>query len=207
MLDAQQLAGLALVATVLQFVPEAMAYRRGYTGEFWKMPVEEKLGVISQHGREWRMLQLAWVPVLAVMVGGTAAAARLLTNAGQGVTASAAAAVVTLAAGAWLVAVALMGAGSLRASAEAVERRRIPSWVHPVWAMGEWLEGAFVLGACAGYLVLGLTLVRAELLASWVGFAVAGVSAVIILGVLWLRDGFPQLALLPAIVLGVGLLT
>jgi hypothetical protein len=207
MLDAHQLAGIALVAIVLFFVPEAIAYRRGYTGEFWRMGIEQKLAQISEHGREWRAMHLAWVPILGLLVGGTAGTARLLTKAGEGVPAAAGAAIVTLSAGAWLVAVAFGGAGSLRAAAEARERGRIPSWIHPLWAAGEWLEGAFILGANAGFLAIGLSMVHGEFLASWVGWAVAGVSGAIIVGVLWLRNGFPQLAILPALVLGVGLLT
>jgi hypothetical protein len=206
MLDAQQIAGVALVAIVLMFVPEAIAYRRGFTGAFWRMGTEEKLGQIAEHGREWRAMQLAWIPILGLLVGGTAGAARLLTKAGEGVPATAGAAVVTLSAGAWLVGVAFMGAGSLRAATEARERGRVPGWIHPMWAAGEWLEGAFVLGANAGFLAIGLAMVRGEFLASWVGWAVAGVAGVVIVGVLWLRDGFPHLALLPALVLGVGLL-
>ena len=207
MLDAHQIAGVALVATLLIIIPDAIAYRRGYTGAFWRLGIEQKLAQISRHGREWRAMHLAWIPVLGLLVGGTAGAARLITKAGEGVPATAGAAVVTLSAGAWLVAVAFGGAGSLRAAAEARERGRIPGWIHPLWAAGEWLEGAFILGVSAGYLAIGMAAVRAEFLASWVGWTVAGLSGAIIVGVLWLRDGFPHLALLPGLVVGIGLLT
>ena len=207
MLDAHQVAGVALVAMVLLVVPDAVAYRRGYTGEFWRLGMEQKLAQISRHGREWRALHLAWIPVLGLLVGGTAGAARLLTKAGEGVPAAAGAAVVTLSACAWLVAVALGGAGGLRAAAEVTERGRVPGWIHPLWAAGEWLEGAFILGVNAGYLAIGMAVLRTELVAPWVGWSVAGLSGVTIVGVLWQRDGFPHLALLPGVVLGVGLLT
>ena len=196
--------GLVLLALVPLLVIEAVTYSRAKMGgEFWRRPLDEKLDHIGNHLREWWILGIAWVGMLAVTLGGMAGLAWLLEDELAWIGFGALVVAVT----AWYVGVTIQTAGLAVAAGQYAEEQVTPSWVHPLWYTGWMCELSWVFVANVAYVAFGVAILQGDVLAAWAGWAAIGVGGVIVAAaVVFSNQAFPQLGLLVPLVLGVALL-
>lgn len=193
-------AGVTLLALVPLLVIEAVAYTRGgMLNEFWRRPIDGKLDHLIGHQREWWVMGVVWIAMLAVTVGGMTGL--VASNGGEWAWIGLGALVIG--AGAWLVGIMLQTAGGAIAATQRAEHGATPAWVHPLWGAAWMGELAWVLLANLGYVAIGIAIVRNDTPSEWAGWAAIVGGGLIVAAVAATRNAFPQLALLVPIALGV----
>ncbi|MGD2060949.1 MAG: hypothetical protein PVF87_08805 [Acidimicrobiia bacterium] len=195
------LSGLALVAV------EGVGYVRGrYNSAFWRLPLDEKLDHVADHGRDWWWVSIWSLVGLFSMTAGIFGFANLLADAGEPVLASVALGGYVVALMAWVLGLTVQTAGVSRAASQRVETGVTPAWIHPLWQGAYLAEGVWVIGTNLAYAVMGIAILGSGLVADWAGWValVGGVATALVVVVV--RDGFPQLGILIPAIIGVALL-
>lgn len=196
--------GVVLLALVPLLVVEGVGYTRAKMGgEFWRRPLEEKLDHIGGHIREWWVLGIAWVGMLAVTLAGMAGVVFLLADELAWIGFGALVVAVT----AWYVGVTIQTAGLAVAAGQYAEAGSTPSWVHPLWHVGWMCELSWVFLANLAYVAIGVAILDGDVLAAWAGWTAIGIGVVFMAAVVvFSNQAFPHLGLLVPLVLGVALL-
>lgn len=195
------LAGLALVAV------ESVSYvRGGYGSAFWRLPLDAKLDHVSGHRWEWWWLSIWGLIGLFLVTGGVAGLTHLLADAGEPVLAFVALGGYLVALFPWVAGVILQGAAVSQAADQRVKTGETPAWIHPFWNAAYVAEATWVIGANVAYVLFGIAVLRTGLVAEWAGWVAVGAGMLIPVGVILIRDLFPQLGLLVPAALGVAFL-
>jgi hypothetical protein len=202
-------AGLTVVGTLLVLpfatvATESLGYRCSpfVRSWFWALPLDDKLDHINRHARAWWLINLPWLPTLAVTTAGLGGLAYLLADPW----AWAAYGGYLLAAVGWLVAVGLQSAAIALAAEQRAQTGETPSWAAALWRTAHLLETNWVLLANLAAAAYGVAVLRTDLLPGWLGWVAIAVGVLIPAVVLLARDGFPHLALPVPLALGMALL-
>ena len=198
------LVGILLMAPTLLIAVQAPGYRRGgYNAEFWQRPLDEKLDHVALHTREWWWVSLWELAGLFLMTGGLAGLTYLLVAAGEPVLAFVSFGGYLVALIAWVFGGIAQAATVSRAATDRAESGETPSWIHPFWETGYLAEGAWIIGGNLAYALIGLAILQSELLPAWSGWVSLVLGALIAIGVLITRAGFPQLGGLVPFIVGI----
>jgi hypothetical protein len=199
-------AGL-LVAVLPIGAIEAVGYTRGrYLSEFWRLGMDEKLDQIAEHRREWRTMGISWLAIVVTTTAGIGGMAAILISDGQAVPATIGLAIFTVAAGGWMVGLAVQVGGVGVASDQRRDGGVTPSWVEGVWQVAFVTESVWVIASGLAYVALGIAILGGTVLPAWSGWAAIAVGVVIPVIAMATREMFPHMALLGPLVLVVGLL-
>lgn len=196
--------GIVLLAVVPILATQSVAYfRGGFDSAFFRLPVADRLDRIADHDRIWLAIGMAWLLMLTITVAGVGGAAAVVAGRGARPAAATALAVFLVSSAGWLIGTACemtLIVAARRRSQEGEQLAEALWWVIYV------TEGVYVLGGNLAYVVLGGAIVASGALAPWIGWTLVVVGGTTITGVVASRKGFPQLALLGPVILGVGLL-
>lgn len=198
------LVGVLLVVPMLLVAVQAVGYVRGrFNGEFWSLPLDEKLDRVAVKKWEWWWVAVWDLVGLFAMTAGMAGFIFLLADEGEGVLAFVSFGAYLVVLFCWVVGLIFQTAGMSRAATEKTESGSTPSWIHPLWDAGYLAEGSWVIGSNLAYVPLGIAIIRAGMPAVWAGWAAVALGGAIAVTVVAMRDGFPQLV---PLVVGVALL-
>lgn len=198
--------GIVLLALVpLVVVTGVLEARAGFMSDFWRLPLDGKLDRIAEAPRHWTAIGATWIAIVAAVSAGMTAATVLLVEAGAGVPAGLALGPFLVATTGWMIGVTGQTIGGAMAARERRETGDTPGWIRPAWMAAWWSELTWVLVSNLALVAWGLAILRSEVIVRWAGWTLVGIGSVVVLAVTWLRDVFPQLALVGPIVLGVAL--
>jgi hypothetical protein len=179
--------------------------RAGFMSEFWRLPLDGKLDRIADMPRHWAGMGAIWVGTVAAVAAGMTGLTVVLVDAGAGVVAGLALGGFLVTTTGWLIGVIAQTVGAGQGAKERRETGDTPGWLPPVWMAAWWSELTWVVVSNLALVVWGFAILDSGAVARWAGWTFIGIGAVVVLAVAWLRDVFPQLALLGPIVAGVAL--
>lgn len=201
------LVGVLLVVPILLVGVQAVGYVRGrFNGEFWNLPLDDKLDRVAERRWEWWWVAVWDLVGLFSMTAGMAGLTYLLADRGEGMLAFVSFGAYLVALFCWVVGLIYQTAGLSRAAAQRAESGATPSWIHALWDAGYLAEASWVIGSNLAYVPLGIAIIGADVPAVWAGWAAVALGGAIAVTVVAMRDGFPQLAQLVPLVVGVALL-
>lgn len=202
------LVGVLLVCSVLVgWTGTGVAYANaGYRGDFWRLPLDDKLDHVHNHRRGWWLLSLGQLLGLAVLTGGFTGLVSLLSDAGEPILAQVSLGVYLVALMAWVFGLIVQTMSIPRAATQRAESGSTPDWVQAFWDAGYLAEASWVIGANLAYLVAGLAILQSGLVASWVGWVAIVIGGAVPLVVVATRDGFPELSQLVPLIIGIALI-
>ena len=196
-----------LLSGLVMMAPESSAYTRGgYGSAFWRLPLDDKLVHVASHRWEWWWLSIWGLVALFLVSAGISGLGRLLAEAGEPVLAAAAVGGFALAAVAWVLGLIIQAASVSEAAKQRADTGTTPAWIHPFWSGGFLAELTWITGSNLAYALIGVALLNTELVASWAGWVSLVGGALIAIGVVAVREGFPQLGYLVPAVIGVALM-
>lgn len=142
------LIGILLASVLVLLAIESVGYSRGgYNGDFWKLPLDDKLDHVAKHDRDWWWVGSWSLVGIFLLTGGLAALAYLLADAGEPVLAFVGLGIFLVAMIAWIFGLLFQTAGVSQAAKQRQETGETPSWIHPLWYAGYLSETAWVVGA------------------------------------------------------------
>lgn len=198
--------GIVLLALVPLVVANGvLEARAGFMSQFWALPLDGKLDRIADVPGPWAGMGAIWVATVAAAAAGMTGLTMVLVDAGSGVVAGLALGGFLVTTTGWLIGVIVQTVGAGVAARERRETGDTPGWIHPAWTAAWWSELTWVVVSNLALVVWGFAILDSGGVARWAGWTLIGVGAVVVLAVAWLRDVFPQLALLGPIVVGVAL--
>ncbi len=198
------LTGILLSSALVLIAVESVGYSRGgYNGAFWKLPLDDKLDHVAKHDHDWWWVGSWSLVGIFLMTGGLTALAYLLADAGEPVLAFVGLGIFLVAMIAWVFGLIFQTAGVSQAAKQRQESGETPLWIHPLWSAGYLSESAWVVGANIAYAVIGLAILNTGLLPGWAGWTAIALGVLIPVGVAITKTGFPQLADLAPLVIGV----
>lgn len=198
------LTGILLASVLVLLAVESVGYSRGgFNGAFWQLPLDGKLDHVAKHDRDWWWVGSWSLVGIFLLTGGLAALAYLLADAGEPVLAFVGLGIYLVAMIGWVFGLLLQTAGVSQAAKQRKETGETPSWIHPLWSAGELSEGGWLVGANIAYAVIGLAILNTGLLPGWAGWTAIALGVLIPVGVAITKFGFPQLADLAPLVIGV----
>jgi hypothetical protein len=202
------LVGWLLVgAFVVSSIGSGTAYRiGGYNGQFWALPLEEKLDHLHTHRRQWWLLSIGQLVGLIVMTAGVAGFTFLLADAGEGALAWVGFGTYLVALIAWAIGLIAQTATLPTAATQRAETGATPSWIHAFWASGYLAEATWVIVANIAYAALGLAILQSGLLADWAGWVAIGLGIGIPIVVVATRYGFPEMTQIVPLIVGIALI-
>jgi hypothetical protein len=202
------LVGWLLVgAFVVSSIGSGTAYRTGgYTGQFWALPLDDKLDHLHTHRRQWWLLSIGQLVGLIVMTAGVAGFTFLLADAGEGALAWVGFGTYLVALIAWAIGLIAQTATLPTAATQRAETGATPSWIHAFWASGYLAEATWVIVANIAYAVLGLAILQSGLLADWAGWVAIGLGIGIPILVVATRYGFPEMTQIVPLIVGIALI-
>lgn len=183
------------------------AYRSGgYTGQFWALPLEEKLAHLHANRGPWRRLSAGSILGVAVTTAGITGLTYLLTAAGEGPLAWSAFGLYLTALIAWSVGLIAQTATLPIAATQQAETGATPAWIHGFWNAGYLGEALWVTVGNLYYALVGIAILSSAMLPDWAGWVAVAWGLVIPVVVLATRFGFPEMTQVLPFVLGIGLL-
>ncbi len=201
------LVGVLLVSGVALMTVESVGYvRGGYNGSFWRLPLDEKLDHVAAHPRDWWWISIWSVVGLFTVTAGVFGLAGMLADAGEPVLAYVSLGGFTIAALGWFFGLSVQTTAVSEAAGQRAETGATPAWVHPLWNAAFLTELVYITGSNAAYSLMGLGILRSDLVADWAGWLALIGGAVIAAVVLAMREGFPQLGYLLPAAIGIALL-
>lgn len=200
--------GLLLMAGLgLSAIGGGVAYRRGrYDGDFWKLPLDDKLDHVHQNRRDWWWVSLWQLGGIFVMTAGLAGFTYLLSQEGEAVLAYVAFGGYLVVAMAWIFGLITQTTAIPVAATQRDEAGETPAWIHAAWSAGYLAEGAWVIGANLAYAAMGVAILLSGLLAAWAGWVAVGLGVAIPSVVFVTRYGFPELGKVVPFVIGIAAL-
>ncbi len=201
------LVGVLLLSGLILMFVEAVGYvRGGYSSAFWKLPLDEKLDHVEAHRWEWWWVSLWGLVGLFALTGGVFGLGYLLADAGEPILASVAVGAFTVAVFASVGGLVVQATSVSEAARQRTETGGTPSWLHPAWNGAFVAELSWISGANLAYALIGFTILETGLVAAWAGWVTLIAGALIAVGVVLAREGFPQLGYLSPAVVGIALL-
>jgi hypothetical protein len=195
------LSGLALVAV------ESPGYiRGGYGSAFWRLPLDDKLDHVVEHRFEWWWISIWTLVGLFTLSGGVFGFVVLVAGAGETVLVSVALGGYVVAVVSWVFGVIIQAGAVAEASQQRAQSGTTPAWLSPFWASAYFAEVVWIVGSNIAYSVLGVAVLGTGVVADWAAWVAIIGGGLIALGVLAVREGFPQLGLLVPAALGIALL-
>ena len=199
--------GIVLVLIFPLLFIEAPAYTRGgYTAEFWRLSLDDKLDHIAQQPDYFTRMGVAWLPILALTVAAMTAFSYQLASLDAGTLGYLALGAFLFGAFAWLVGVLVQTTSMRRAAAIRAATGVTPDWLEAAWSAAWWSELTFVAAANVAFIVWGVAILDTGFPADWMGWAAIGLGVAALLMVGFAREAFPQLGVIVPIILGVALL-
>lgn len=200
------LVGIVLLSILVVFAVESVAYTRGgFNQAFWDLPVDDKLDHIALHKKDWWLLGITSMATLAVVGGGISGLAGLLAAEGAPAVAWVSFGGFLLALIAAVVWVVVQIAAVWPAAEGRHDSGTTADWLQPFWAAAYAGEITWIMVANLAYVGLGAAILQTDLLGAWAGWVAIIGGLAVPLGVAVFRTGFPQLALIVPLVLGVAL--
>ena len=201
------LVGALLSSGIALMAIESVGYSRGgYNGAFWRSPLDEKLDHVSAHRRDWWWISIWSLVGLFTVTGGVFGLAGILADAGQPVLAYVSLGGYSIAAAGWLFGLSVQTGAVSEAAKQRAETGATPAWLHPLWNAAYLTEIVFIAGSNLAYSLMGLGILRSDLVADWAGWLALVGGLLIAVIVLAMREGFPQLAYILPAVIGIALL-
>lgn len=201
------LVGILLLSGFALIGVESVGYvRGGYSGAFWRLPLDEKLDHVDQNRWAWWWISIWPLLGLFTLSGGVFGFVYLLADAGEPVLAYVALGGYVLSVLAWMFGLMVQSAAVSEAAKQRADTGATPEWLHPFWNAAFLAEGCWIVGSNLAYSLLGLAILQTDVVAAWAGWVALVGGVVIAVTVMILRDGFPQLGILLPAVIGVALL-
>lgn len=205
-MDDTTIVGIVLLTLVpLVVVDGVLEARAGFMADFWRLPLDGKLDRIADVPRHWAGMGASWIAIVAAVSAGMTGVTMLLVESGDGAIAGLALGAFLVATTGWMIGVISQTVGAGLAARERRETGDTPAWLHPTWMAAWWSEITWVVVSNLALVAWGLAILDSGTIVRWAGWTLIGIGAAVVLGIAWLRDVFPQLALLGPIVLGVAL--
>lgn len=203
-----RLVGVVLLCLVPLLAADGVVSARGkFMSEFWASERDSKLDHIAGHRRQWAVMGIVWVAMLAVATSGISAFGVLLGREGEGVLASIAVGLFVSGVVSMLAAVFVrFGSGGVAAQVRR-DAGATPGWLEPMWVSANWAEVTYIVLSGLAYIVSGMGMLRSGFPATWVAWASLAIGAVSVIGMIVApaRVGFPQLPLIVPVALGIAL--
>ena len=201
-------AGIALLLIVPFLLLEFPAYRRGgYSGAFWRKPLEEKLDHIATQPAYWTRMGVMWLPILVLAVAGMTAFSFQLASKGAAAWSFLALGAFITGSFAWLNG-SLIQTTVVRVAARVkADTGSTPDWLDAGWTMAWWSELTYVSATNLAFVAWGIGILDTGYPANWMGWAAIALGVIAILMIGLAREAFPHLGVIVPIVLGIALVT
>ena len=197
---------LLLSGLVIVGVETVGYFRGGYDSAFWRLPLDAKLDHVVAHRWEWWWISVWGLIGMFVITGGMVGLGYLLAEAGEPVLAAVAVGGYLVAAVTWVFGLIIQAAAVSEAAKQRADSAETPAWLHPLWNGAFFAELSWISGANVAYALIGVAILRTDLVPGWAGWVTLIAGIAIVAGVLITRDGFPQLGYLPPAVIAIALL-
>ncbi|MQA82515.1 MAG: hypothetical protein GEV10_29320 [Streptosporangiales bacterium] len=203
-----RLAGALLVLAFVSFAVGATLPLMGGKGNanIFTLPVREHLQAVAGNSAVWWWANLLMGAAVVMLVVGMTMVTTMLERVDERVLSRIALTGLLLAALLWLVYSAFRSTVTVSAAQETVLTGAVPPYYEPLarWASG--LFQVYIVLGCLGLAALGGSLVLAELVPVWAGWATLAISAATLAHLLSTGDTLPAFHYIPVLLIGILLL-